>query len=156
MSSQIESQQVRIQLTKDPEILAAMRRRGALLKRNGKEVFSVTFDSKEIEFEVGGGPRAFGETVAKALIRSSLTLMGNADPDPKKNDDLICDAQPALVESGRFDVARELPANVCQFCGAAADSVAALAKHVSSECPKVLELATVPEADHENAPAGVR
>jgi hypothetical protein len=140
----IEQQQIRIKLTENPVVLDALKRRNGLRKINGKDTFVILFDSKELTFEVGGGPRAFGESTAKALIRSSVVCLGNADKDPKKCDDMIAEMVPALVEAGRFDIARELPENKCQFCGHEADSKADLATHVSSECPEVLKLATAP------------
>ena len=175
---QLEQQQVRLRLSRDPEILAALRKRGnkfggGLHKVGNKEVYSVTFNSQEIEFEVDGAARSFGENVATCLRRSSVVVLGNQSPDPKVNDDMTAAQVPVLEIVGKFDVTHELAENKCQFCHAEFDAIAELAIHVASKCPKVLELATVPEeketkgkkdtpvnvppkVTNENAAAGVR
>ena len=144
----IENEQIKLGLTFDPEVLAWLRRTGALVKckapagvktLKGWERYELQFDTQPIDFLVNEKTsertiHPFGADVAKGLMRSSLTVVGDPNSAPIR----------AVEEISRFQLQTGDPVardpNSCPYCGAGADSKGnpftptKLAYHINREC----------------------
>lgn len=133
----LDNEQVKLALTNDKEVLAAMRSRGTLVKaKKGHEgeTLEVMFDSRPIQFRVlTNGERTIlplSGNVARRLVRDSLVLIG---------DPLTGEYKPALVEVGRYKISEGDPAlrftkTTCPFCRLECRDPRSLASHLSQSC----------------------
>ena len=118
----IESNQVTLRLTQDPEVLQQLRRNKRFATNSqGKEELILSFDSQPFSFSLDG-QLTVGETVARALMRSSEVIVG---------DPLTGDVRPALVNVRRFGVGDSTAVlNQCPYCQDSFEKPTQLAAHL--------------------------
>jgi len=76
---ELELEQVRVTLTKNPELLTALKARKQFKKDDkGKDFYPVIFNSAEIRFYPNQAI-VLGKTVAECLVRSSYIIVGDSD-----------------------------------------------------------------------------
>lgn len=148
--SQIEGTQVVLRLSSDPAILAELRKKKSLTVINGREVFVRQFDSRPFEF-TPGSQVTVGETVAKALVRDSSFIVGDA---------LTGQVVHALEILKSFDAGKGVTANVCPYCSKPFDRPQQLGRHLLRDCENLPESAKSEDAAEEAAdespvPSGV-
>jgi hypothetical protein len=125
-----ERTQVKLVLTKDPEILNALRRNG-ILRNAGteKEHLALQFDSQHFHF-YPNKELVVPETVAESLYRSSGILVSG---------DAMGGSQvPSLVVVEKWVLGEQEPSRVaskttCSVCGVDQKTFKALAAHLAAE-----------------------
>lgn len=122
----IESEQVRLRLSGDKDVLEALRKRRRMDKDEKGQKLILQFDSRAFEFRPGRAITV-NKTVADALIRSSAIIVG---------DDLTGEIRPALERLEIYRIGDEesggarKSATTCSVCGTDCLSLPALAKHL--------------------------
>lgn len=158
----LENEQVKLSMSLDPELLAWLRRTKSLVPckppkgattLKGWEMYELQFDTQPIDFLVNEKTQErtvhpFGESVAKGLVRSSLTVVG--DPNSKPI--------PALEKIATFKLQTGDPVardpNACPYCGAVTESPTKLAYHINRVCSGWKRAASdEPDEPEESAPA---
>ena len=124
-----ETNQVRLKLKTDKAILQSLRRRKSLKKDEQGEKLILQFNGTEFTFRPGHTVTV-GESVGRALLRSSHVIVGE--------DDLTGAYEPALevIKSFRVDEVPEEEARSktqCPVCGTETYSLARLAAHINDK-----------------------
>ena len=118
----LELHQIQMKLTKDPEILAALRRKNQFQSDTGGEYISVQFNSQELKFRPGE-IKTLNESVARSIHRRSWVNIG---------DDLTGETKGLFEIVAELDLGEALSGNknICTVCRRAFDTPARLGKHL--------------------------
>lgn len=127
----LETQQVKLRLTNDKEVLKALKKKRALKTDERGEKFVVQFDSKSFEFRPGR-TITVGKIVANGLRRSSSVIIG---------DDLTGDIMPVLEVVDTYSLGEEDAGrnpNICPVdgCGVDCKSLIGLSRHLAGPAHK--------------------
>jgi hypothetical protein len=126
-ASYMESVQIKLKLTSDPEILAALEKRRRFSKNHaGDKVLVLQFDSFPFEFKPGRVLTLDG-SIAQSLRRESRVIIG---------DDLTGPMKYALDVAGKVDMGRgqeEADANACTYCHRSFPTASKLGWHLMHE-----------------------
>lgn len=120
----IETEQIRLKLTEEKDVLKEMKRRKVLKRDQKGDKYIVQFDAQEFTFRPGS-TITVGRSVAKALQRSSAIIMG---------DDLTGDMVSVLVEAGSYKLGDENEGAAltrCPVCKKDMGSLTRLSRHIS-------------------------
>ena len=123
---EIDTQQVRLRLTRDKEVLQDLRRKHRLVlidTPDGKqEAFLIQFDSHTFAFRPGT-VLTVGRRIADCLKSDSLVIVGAPLDGP---------ALPVLEEVGSFDLARgeTISQTECPVCRKEQNTIALLIEHL--------------------------
>lgn len=119
----LELEQVRVQMSSDPEILAALKSRKQLGKDADGPYFPVVFNSQEIRFRPGV-PKILGASVARCMARSTYIIVG---------DDLTGELRPTLEALDSYNLNDMIVAGqTCEFCDGKFETPKRLATHMLS------------------------
>lgn len=145
MSSSVEMRQIKLRLTNDKRVLAALRRRKRLTSDDEGEKLVMQFDSKEFVFRPGVAV-TIGASVGKCLLLDSLVINGE--------NDLTDPLTPALVSLGTFNVGEKSPdehvsQTVCPVCNKEQHTLGKLADHIRDEHARPKKAVEVTEAAGE-------
>lgn len=122
--SDLEMEQVRLQLTNDPEILAALKTRKQMGKDRDGAYYAIVFNSQEVRFRPGV-PKILGASVARCMARSSYIIVG---------DDLTGELLPTLEPLDSYNLNDMIVAgHVCEFCDGKFETPKRLAAHMVKE-----------------------
>lgn len=122
--SDLELEQVRLQLTTDPEILGALKARKQMGKDADGPYFPVVFNSQELRFRPGV-PKILGASVARCVARSTYIIVG---------DDLTGEMRQTLEALDSYNLNDLVVANqTCEFCDGKFETPKRLAAHMVSE-----------------------
>lgn len=122
--SNLDSQQVTLQLTNIKYILAELRKKKRLIKdENGEDLFQIQFDSRTIDFRPGRTVTV-GKTIADCLIQDAFVIVGDAIDGP---------AEQVLEVVREFNLSegeKPVTPTTCLFCQEDLLTPRALAEHL--------------------------
>jgi uncharacterized C2H2 Zn-finger protein len=133
--SDLELQQVQLRLTRDPEVLSALKMRKQLKKEaNGEEYVSTSFNSIELRFHKGE-VKTLGKSIADSIHQRFFVIVG---------DDLTGRLAPVLDVVNEYslgEVVAKKQGNVfdCPVCQAPFHTAGQLAFHLNKEHTKAAQ-----------------
>jgi len=126
----LELEQVRVTLTKDPEILSMLRTRKQLKKDKDGEYYPIVFNSAELRFRPNR-PMVVGKSVAESLVRSSYVILG---------EDLTGDMTPVIESLDGYNLNKFIEErSSCEYCSEDFPTARALSHHLIREHRELLE-----------------
>jgi len=131
--SDLEMSQVRIQLTKDPDTLEALRLRKQFRKDlKGEEFIPAVFNSTEIRFHKGE-VKTLGKVVAESIFRRSFVIVGK-NPDGSL-DDLTGETRPIFDVVEEYNLGDQVSTKndsfMCPVCRKTHETPSALGYHLT-------------------------
>lgn len=142
----LEMEQVRVTLTKDPEILAMLRTRKQMRKDKDGEYYPIVFNSSEIRFRPNR-PLVVGKSVAESLIRSSFVIIG---------EDLTGDMTPVIESLDGYNLDKFIEERAaCEYCKEDFPTARALSHHMIRTHRELLEKEGEVKPSIKTTPASV-
>ncbi len=121
--SDLEMEQVRIQLSEKKEVVDALRNRKQMRRDKEGEYFPVVFNSQEVRFR-SGEPKVFGGSVARCLLRSNYIILG---------DDLTGEMTHVLEPVDSYSLNDLVGNQKCDYCEKLFETPKRLAAHMAAE-----------------------
>ena len=146
MSSHVETSQITLVLTDNPEMLKWLKRRNALSEDKNGKFFVRRFNGVEFKF-YEGKPITVGQSVGRFLRKSSAILASD--------DDLGGEFKPVLKIVKQFEVGEgedSLRDKVCPSCGKRFERARQLGSHMARDC----EVISAEEAERKGKEEAAR
>ena len=146
MSSHVETSQITLVLTDNPEMLKWLKRRNALSEDKNGKFFVRRFNGVEFKF-YEGKPITVGQSVGRFLRKSSAILASD--------DDLGGEFKPVLKIVKQFEVGEgedALRDKVCPSCGKRFERARQLGSHMARDC----EVISAEEAERKGKEEAAR